>query len=415
MQDTATRQIVFINAAHVLTHYSLLILATAVLGMVQQSPVEFGSEFGPILALGTGMFVLYGLGALPMGWIAERTGRKALMAAFFLGTGACMALAGFATSPLMLGVALALMGAFAAIYHPIGTAMLVEAAGAKVGRAVGINGAFGNFGVAAAPVVTAFLAAKAGWAWAFVAPGVICFVIGLLYLREPAFDTAKAAGPQKPFPVIPQAVVRRAVIVLLSIAAVSGLVFNAFALLLPKLMEERLAGSPDLLPVVGLLAFLATLCGGLTQFTVGHLIDRHTLKVVFMPLALILAPCLLVLSFAQGWLVLPLSALVAAAIFGQVTVNETMTARYVAPALRTKLYSVRFTIGFLGAAAASPLIGLLHQATGNLAAGMLVLAGFAVVILVAALAFPNRREELEPELWARAPEGAVAARPLPAE
>ena len=416
MQDSATRQIAFINAAHVFTHYSLLILATAVLGMVQQSPAEFGQDYGPILALGTAMFVLYGLGSLPMGWIAERIGRKALMAAFFLGTGACMVLAGLARGPLTLGIALALMGAFAAIYHPIGTAMLVEAAGQKVGRAVGINGVFGNLGVALAPVVTAFLAAHAGWSWAFVLPGLLCFGAGLLYLREPAFDTAKAAGPQKPFPIIPRAVVRRAVIVLLSIAAVSGLVFNAFTLLVPKLMEERLASSPDLLPVVGLLAFLATLCGGLTQFTVGHLIDRHTLKVVFLPLALILAPCLALLSVAEGWVVLPLSALVAAAVFGQVTVNETMTARYVAPALRTKLYSVRFTVGFLGAAAASPLIGFLHQATGSLTTGMLVLAAFAVVILICALAFPNRPEELRPELWARtAPGGAEAARPVAAE
>jgi MFS family permease len=215
--------------------------------------------------------------------------------------------------------------------------------------------------------------------------------------------------------VIPPAVVRRAVIVLLSIAAVSGLVFNAFTLLVPKLMEERLASSPDLLPVVGLLAFAATLCGGLTQFTVGHLIDRHTLKAVFMPMALILAPCLALLAFAEGWLVLPLSALVAAAVFGQVTVNETMTARYVAPALRAKLYSVRFTIGFLGAAAASPLIGFLHKSTGSLSAGMLVLAAFAVVILACALLFPNRPEELQPELWARSAEGAGAARPVAAE
>jgi MFS family permease len=256
---------------------------------------------------------------------------------------------------------------------------------------------------------------SAGWSWAFVIPGVLCFLCGLLYLREPAFDTAKAAGPQKPFPLIPAPIVRRAVIVLLSIAAVSGLVFNAFALLLPKLMEERLAGSPDLLPVVGMLAFLATLCGGLTQFTVGHMIDRHTLKKVFMPLALVLAPCLALLTVAQGWLVLPLSALVAAAIFGQVTVNETMTARYVAPALRTKLYSIRFTIGFLGAAAASPLVGVLHTATGSQAMAMAVLAGFAVVILLAALAFPNRREELEPELWARAAPARTAAQPAAAE
>jgi MFS family permease len=203
--------------------------------------------------------------------------------------------------------------------------------------------------------------------------------------------------------------------VLLSIAVVSGLVFNAFTLLVPKLMEERLASSPDLLPVVGALAFAATLCGGLTQFTVGNLIDRYRLKRVFLPLALVQVPCMLLLSVAQGWAVLPLAALMAASIFGQVTVNETMTARYVAPALRTRLYSVRFTLGFLGAASASPLVGFLHGATGSLALPMLVLAGFGVVTLACALLFPDRREELQPELWARAPEAGPAAATAPAE
>ena len=399
MRDHATRQIIFINLAHVFTHYALLILATSVLFIPLQSSAAFGTEYGPILALGTAMFVLYGLGSLPMGWLAARFGRKALMAAFFIGTGTAMATAGTASSPLALGAALAAMGAFAAIYHPIGTAMLVEAAGDRVGRAVGVNGVFGNLGVASAPVVSAFLASQVGWRWAFLAPGALCLACGLFYLREPAFDAAKAGGPQRPFPAIPPAVVRRAVMVLMAIAAVSGLVFNAFTLLLPKLMQERLAGSPDLLPVVGLLAFLTTLCGGLTQFTVGRLIDRHRLRRVFLPLAAALLPSLLLLAFADGVVVLPLAAAVAACVFGQVTVNETMTARYVAPALRAKLYSVRFTVGFLGAAAASPLVGLLHERTGGLALPLLVLAAFTVVTFACALLFPDRPEELRPELW----------------
>ena len=75
MNDPGKRQIIFINAAHTLNHYGLLILATAVLGIVGQAPEAFGRDYGPILALGTGMFVLYGLGSLPMGWLAERFGR----------------------------------------------------------------------------------------------------------------------------------------------------------------------------------------------------------------------------------------------------------------------------------------------------------------------------------------------------
>jgi len=408
----AARQIAFINTAHVITHYCLLILATAVLGMVTNAPADFGHDYGPILALGTGMFVLYGLGALPMGWLSQRLGRKPLVAAFFLGGGTGMVLAGLANSPLLLGLALALMGAFAAIYHPVGTAMLVEAAGERVGRTVGVNGVFGNFGVALAPVLTALITARLGWQWAFLLPGLFSLLVGLLWLREPMFDALKAAGPRAAFPTIPPEVVRRAIIVLMATAATSGLVFNAYTLVLPKLMQERLANSPSLLPVVGLLAFLVTLCGGLTQFTVGRLIDRHTLKSVFMPLAIILAPCLALLAFAQGLLVLPLAALVAAAVFGQVTVSETLTARYIAPPLRVQLYSIRFTVGFLGAAAASPLVALLHERTGSVAATMLLLAAFAVVILLCAFGFPNRREELEPALWASAPE---TARLAPAE
>ncbi|WP_207538913.1 MFS transporter [Sabulicella rubraurantiaca] len=397
--SATTRQIAFINAAHSLTHYGLLILATAVLAMTQQESARFGGEYGPILALGTAMFVVYGLGALPMGHLAAKFGRKALMVAFFLGAGGSLVLAGFATGPISLALGLAGFGAFAAIYHPIGTAIVAEAGGDRVGRAMGINGVFGNLGVALAPVVTAFLAATLGWRWAFVLPGLFSVAIGLLYMREPAYDAHKAGISARPFPVIPREVVRRAVLTLLLIAAVSGLVFNAFTLLLPKLMEERLADSPDLLPVVGMLAFLATICGGVTQYTVGRMIDRRTLKSVFMPLAMVLVPGLLALSFLQGWAVLPVSAIVAAAIFGQVTVNETMTARYVAPELRAKLYSVRFTIGFMGAALASPLVGFLHEATGNLALTMLVLAGVAGVTLLCSLFFPNRPEELRPELW----------------
>lgn len=400
----AMRQVVFINAAHTFTHYCLLILATAVLAMVTQDRTTFGGDFGPVLALGTAMFVTYGLGALPMGWLAARFGRRAMMTSFFLGTGFFMAVAGVMDSPAGVGVALGLMGCFAAVYHPIGTAVLVETAGERVGRAMGINGVFGNLGVATAPIVTAFVAATLGWRWAFILPGVACFAVGLLYLREPEFDAVKAGGGARPFPEIPRAVVRRAVAILLAIAAVSGLVFNAYTLLIPKLMQERLANSPDLLPVVGLLAFLATICGGITQFTVGRMIDSRTLKSVFLPLGIAVVPGLLALSFLDGWVVLPLAALVAACVFGQVTVNETMTARYVAPDLRAKLYSIRFTVGFMGAAVASPLVGYLHEATGSLAAAMIVLAGVATVTLICAFAFPDRKEELKPELWAQAPE-----------
>ncbi|MBV9248269.1 MAG: MFS transporter [Acetobacteraceae bacterium] len=404
--NPATRQIMFINTAHALTHYALLILPTAVLAMaIPGGP--FGAEYGPVLALATGMFVLYGLCSLPQGWLMQRLGRKSLMAAFFFGTGASLLAAGFAPGPATLAIALGGAGLFTAIYHPIGTTMLVEAAGDKPGRVIGVNGVFGNLGVALAPIVTAFLAAQCGWRAAFLGPGVVCISVGLLWLRWPVAESFHHYAT-RPFPPIPPHLVRRAVVVLMLIAIVSGLVFNSFTLLIPKLMQERLPSDPRLLPVIGAAVFLVTLCGALTQFSVGRMIDRTTLKRVFLPISVVLAPAMAALSYAHGWVVLPLAGIVAASIFGQVTVNETMAARYISPALRARIYSVRFFVGFLGAAASAPVVAVLHERTGSLAMAVLVLAVFAVVTLGCALFFPDRPEELRPDLWER-------ALPIPAE
>jgi MFS family permease len=331
------------------------------------------------------------------------------MTLFYFGTGASLVATGFSTTPLMLGLALSAVGMFAAIYHPIGTALLVEVAGDKPGRAIGLNGVFGNVGVAMAPMFTAFVAVRYGWSWAFILPGLACMAVGVAWLRQPPVDhlARKTAGT---FPTIPPYMVRRAVIVLLLIAAVSGLVFNAFTLLLPKLMQERLASAPGLLPLAGVAATVATLCGAVTQFTVGRLIDRTTLKRVFLPLALVLAPAMAALAVAGGWLVVPLAGAVAAVVFGQVTVNETMTARYISPALRTRMYSIRFFVGFLGAAVAAPLVGFLHDRFGSSSVALIVLAAFALVTLGCAIFFPDRPEELNPALWEREmPRGATVA------
>ncbi len=399
----SARLIAFINAAHSLCHYCLLILPTAVLAMAVEGGA-FGADYGPILALATGMFVLYGALSLPQGWLAARFGRRAMIGTYFFGTGAALVATGFAATPLALALTLAAAGAFAAIYHPIGTAMLVEAAGDRPGRSLGVNGVCGNVGVALAPVLTAALTVRFGWRVAFVAPGLVLLCLGLAWVCLPAAHGAASRTTHR-FAPIPPALVRRAVIVLLLLAAVSGLVFNAFTLLIPKLMQERLSGQA--LPLVGACAFAATLCGALTQFTVGRLIDRTTLKRLFLPISLVLVPALATLALVWGWSVVPVAGLVSAALFGQVTLNETMTARYISPELRARMYSVRFFVGFLGSAAAAPLVGLLHERTGSLATPTFVLAGVSLVTLGCALFFPDRREELEPELWAAAHVGAV--------
>jgi MFS family permease len=395
----ATRTIAFVNAAHTLTHYALLILPTAVLGM---DGAFGGLDYGLIVTLGTAMFAIYGFGSLPVGWLADRYGQAPMMAACYLGGGLSLAACGLAVSPVTFAVALGVAGAFFAIYHPVGTAMLVEAAGERVGRAIGLNGVFGNLGVSLAPLLTAFFTAWFGWRVAFIAPGLVCTAIGLLYVLGPKGDVGAAKRPQAVFPEIARSTAIRAFIVLTLIAVTNGLMFNAVTILLPKLLEERLAGEAGALGLIGIIAFLVSICGAVTQFSVGRLADRVSLRALFLGLAALQLPLMLALIGARGWATVPFTGLLIASVFGQVTVNDAMLARTVPPALRAKAYAVRFFVGFVGAAAASPLVGLLHARTGDMQAVLWVLAATGALTAAFALAFPRLTT-------------AAAPRPAPAE
>ena len=116
------RTILFVNVAHALDHFVLLIYPTAVIAMAP----ELGLSDASLIGLSTGTFVAFGLFSLPMGWLAERWGRRNMLAAFF---GACgLSLLGLAacSAPAILAAWLLVLGVFSAIYHPIGSAMLVS-------------------------------------------------------------------------------------------------------------------------------------------------------------------------------------------------------------------------------------------------------------------------------------------------
>ncbi|WP_144187090.1 MFS transporter [Elioraea rosea] len=395
----ATRTIAFVNALHTLTHYALLILPTAVLGMAGDLG---GLDYGMIVALGTAMFAIYGFGSLPVGWLADRYGQAQMLAANYIGGGLALVACGLAVTPITFAVALALAGAFFAIYHPVGTAMLVEAAGERVGRAIGLNGVFGNLGVSLAPLLTAFLTAWFGWRIAFIAPGLVCAAIGLFYVFGPKGDASATKRPQAVFPDIPRSVAICAFIVLTLIAVTNGLMFNAVTILLPKLLDERLAGEAGALGLIGLVAFGVSICGAVTQFSVGRLADRVSLRALFLGLAALQLPLILAVIGAKAWMTVPFAGLLIASVFGQVTVNDAMLARTVPPALRSKAYAVRFFVGFIGAAAAAPLVGILHAETGDMQAVLWVLAATGALTAAFATAFPKLTT-------------SAAPRPAPAE
>ena len=69
----------FINWAHALDHYVMLIFPTVVIGL----ELVYGRSYAELIALGTASFVAFGIFSLPAGWLADRWSRRNMMALFY--------------------------------------------------------------------------------------------------------------------------------------------------------------------------------------------------------------------------------------------------------------------------------------------------------------------------------------------
>ena len=315
-----------------------------------------------------------------------------MMLVFFLGLGASAIFTGLSHSAPMLVLGLTLIGIFAAIYHPVGTAMLVAYAQNR-GREIGINGMWGNLGVAFSALITGLLVAHFGWRAAFILPGVVAMVLGVgfaLQVREEPVPKRphtplKGAGGQR----ISMAVVFG---VLALATATGGVVFNATTMTYPKLFQERLHelfASPQTLGVVVSLAYAF---GAVAQLSIGRVLHRVSLKWPFVVLTMCQAPLLFALAYGEGWGVIALGAAFMFVVFGQVTVNDAMVANFVAPQWQSRVFALRYCLSFGASATAIPLIAYVEPLQG-LVGLYLILAAIAALTFMAALVFPRTPSE----------------------
>jgi MFS family permease len=358
--DTPTRRLIaFLNLAHGLDHFVLLIYPTVVIGLGS----VYHRTYSELIALSTAAFVAFGVFSLPAGWLADRWSRRNMMTAFYIGGG--IALLGVAASPnlVMLAVSMFGVGMFASIYHPVGMAMLIEASQAR-GRTLAFNGVCGNLGVSLAAGISALLATWLGWRAAFYVPGVFMVAVGIVYfLLTP--DDRHHAKSRVSKPAVP--LTARRVIMLFGlfivIALSSGTTFNLLTIALPKIVDERLAQHVPLI-LAGSVATLVLVCGGLAQLCVGRLVERFTPHGMFAVITGLGFLGNLWAANADGIPLMIALAIAIAAIYGQVTVNDMVLARYTADAWRGRIYAVRYFLLFITAAVAIGMISLLHERGG---------------------------------------------------
>ena len=377
----------FLNLGHLLDHLVMLVFPTAVVALAR----EWQKPYAELLPLAVGGFIAFGAFAIPAGWLADHWSRYRTMALFFFGIGVSILATGFSREPWQIAVGLTVTGAFAAIYHPVGIAMLVASPG-KMGRALGWNGLWGNLGLAGAALFTGALVDFAGWRAAFFAPGIACIVVGsgfLALVPDPGQvkKTARSIGLH-----IDARTMGRIFAILLVATACGGVIFNSTTVAMPKVFDERLQALTQTNFGIGVLVAAVYTVAAFAQVLMGTLIDRTELRRLMIGIALVQIPLLYLAASLEGWQMLGAALLMMLAVFGQIPLNDAIVGRYCADEYRARVLAVRYVVSLGVASIAVPMIAALHRTEGGFRNVFFVLAALAGGMLAASVFFPSRAE-----------------------
>jgi MFS family permease len=396
----------FLNIGHLLDHLVMLVFPTAVVALGR----EWGRPYSELLPLALGSFIAFGAFAIPAGWLADHWSRYRTMVLFFFGIGASLFVTGFSQSPWQIALGLTVTGAFAAIYHPVGIAMLV-ASPQKMGQVLGWNGLWGNLGLAMAAILTGALVDAAGWRAAFFVPGVVCVAAGIGFLAL-VQDPGKVKKGAKSIGLhVDARMMARIFAILLIATACGGIIFNSTTVAMPKVFDERLQSLTQTNLGIGALVAAVYALAAFAQVLMGALIDRFELRRLLIGVALAQIPMLWLAANLEGWAMLAAALAMMLAVFGQIPLNDAIVGKYCADEFRARVLGVRYVVSLGVAAIAVPMIAALHRTEGGFANVFFVLAALAGGMLAASLFFPSRaellahREKLEI--------GARAAAPTP--
>jgi MFS family permease len=349
-----------LNLGHALDHMFLLIFATAVTSIAKEFNIERWEDLMPY---SVAAFFFFGLGSLPAGKLGDQWGRRSMIIVFFIGIGLSSLLVSITSTPLQLAVAMGLLGCFAAIYHPVGIPMLVQNA-KRPGWTIGVSGLSGNLGIALAALLTGVLVKYLGWRMAFAIPGGISVLCGLLFASLAGKESAPPAKRQPTQDVLSKVSLAKILFVMTMASTSGGLLFNFSTNGNYELIAERFVAISSDPAQLGMLLSLIYAAASLMQLVVGKLLDRHSLKRLYLTVIAFQAPFLILAAYTEGWVFYGCQFLFMVSIFGAIPFTDAMIVRFVDDSMRSRVSGMRFAVSFGASSVAVWLLGPLVKQAG---------------------------------------------------
>jgi predicted MFS family arabinose efflux permease len=303
-----------------------------------------------------------------------------------------MLAAGLMSTIYIYALSLITMAVFASLYHPTANSLVYKAFKAKVSESMGIHGVGGTVGSVLTPTIAWLIGTTLGWQWAFVAFGIVCMILSLIFIKSFKGTEVRNAAPGS----ILDALRIRELWVLLIFNAAIGLFMKGVELYFPTYVKiNKLSGlnSQDALMWSSIAYTLVLAVGVPAQWIGGRYADRISSKKVLV--ATSMGVCISLLSI----LLVPISTLGIAlfiilyglSFYAHQPALNSLTGLISPQNQRGAVFGIFFFTSF-GIGSLSQLIaGYIGDAYG-LDAAFWLLAIFAVIAFVLSFFLPSKKQ-----------------------
>ena len=392
MEPNEKKILIFTSLSHYLTHFYVLLFPALIMPMSR----DFNVTTDIIISIGFPMYLLYGILAIPWGYLSDRFGYKRMMGIGIIIAGIGFIGAGLSNTIVMVTISLGITGIGCSAYHPSGLALLSKGM-TKRGKAMGINGLFGNIGIASAPLAAGILNYFTGWQSTLLILGCCGIIAGLSIMASP-FGVDRYEEQQKVTTVDKGSAVK-VFAAFCVIMLFSGLMYRGFTLILPSYIEENFTTimhsvsalwggdfnniSIDKATLIAtILTSLVFFIGMVGQIFGGRIADSKELRWSYLVFFCCAFPFLILVGLSTGAIIVAAAGLFAFFSLGLQPIENSLIAMVTPTQWRSVSYGIKFTLVFGAGSMAVIIASGIQKSFGTTMVVLSLLVPISILIVL---------------------------------
>ena len=342
------------GSSHSLVH-ALMLTFPSLIPIVQKEFNVGLDTLGFVVSISA---LLFGLGAIPAGWLDRYLGGKKLMIIYQLGSSIAALVVALSSSFYMMVIGLSFIGLFCSIYHPTGLTLVSQNIN-KVSKGMAVHGMFGSLGSAFGPLLAVSLATLISWRASYLVLAILYSILALITFLNISHKNQNINSQKN---ILKKKTNKKALIYYFITNSFLGMAYYGFTTFMPIHLSESTYGflpgisqnmKAGLFPTI---VFIAGMIGALLGGKIGEKFDK---RISFIIIILFNIPVFFLVGVTSDFALIICSVMLGIIYFSNQPIGNTLVSDFSDNQNRGFVYGLGFFISFGIGSFAAGLSGMI--------------------------------------------------------